>query len=141
MPALVELTVGQEWALEALSRGLNPGHLLAWSSGSEPGDTRARPLGPTAKPSCLTLQGPSHHCLSGEPSSVHLGLHLPPSPLPPHRAQVPLLTPAGSLFLSGFHLLFSPPKQLSALTLLLIPWSPSSLHKMPLDPGHHLPIN
>ena len=75
------------------------------------------------------------------PPSVHLGLHLPLSPLHPHRAQVPLLTSAGSLFLSGFHLLFSPPEQLSALTLLLIPRSPSILHKMPLDPGHHLPLN
>ena len=44
-----------------------------------------------------------------------------------------------SLFLSDFHLLFSPPEQLSALALLLIPRSPSSLHKMSLDPGHHFP--
>lgn len=140
MPALVELTVGQEWALEALSRGLNPGYLLAWSSSCEPGDTRARPLGPTAEPSCLTLQG-TPLPFRQTPPSVHLGLHLPPSPLPPHRARVSLLAPADSLFLSDFHLLFSPPEQLSALALLLIPRSPSSLHKMSLDPGHHLPIN
>lgn len=41
LPALVELTVGQEWALEALSRGLNPGRLLAGPQVLRPEDTRA----------------------------------------------------------------------------------------------------